>query len=102
MKFLKKYFNPIWMIVAWAVICGMPALLVKVNPPPHEAELMHFHAKILRVSERSPNLVVETASGEHRGLRFPTPLYMLFSGKTGFLGLSTEQESRLSGCDAEI
>jgi hypothetical protein len=102
MKFIKKYFNPMWMIFLWVVVFGMPALLVKLNPMPREAELMHFHAKILRISERPPNLVVETASGEHRGLRFPTPLYFIFSGKTGFPGLSTEQEFRLTGCDAEI
>jgi hypothetical protein len=44
----------------------------------------------------------ETGNGEHRELKFPTPLYVLFSGKRSFLGLSSEQEARLSGCDAEI
>ena len=86
----------------WTVIFGVPSLLVKLNPPPNEVELMHFRAKILYVSERPPNLIVATADGEHRGLRFPTPLYMLFSGKTSFLGLSTEQKTNLFGCDAEI
>ncbi|MBN3758252.1 hypothetical protein G3N95_35435 [Paraburkholderia sp. Tr-20389] len=97
-----RYSNSALGIVMWAVFFGMPALLVNLNPPPPESELAHFHAKILRVSERPPNLVVETDKGERRELRFPTPLYMVFSGKTSFLGLSSEQETRLPGCDAEI
>jgi hypothetical protein len=101
MKFIKKYFNVLWGVLIWAILIGTPALLVKLNPPPPEAELVHFHAKIFRVSETPPNLVVETANGEHRELRFPTPLYML-SSRTEFLGLSTEQEVNLTGCDAEI
>ena len=80
----------------------MPALLVKLNPPPSESGLSYFQAKILKVSEQPPNLVVETADGERRELRFPTPLYMLFSGKTHFTGLSPEQEANLPGCDAVI
>ncbi|WP_413216007.1 hypothetical protein [Paraburkholderia kururiensis] len=80
----------------------MPALLVKLNPPPAESELIHFHAKILRVSERPPNLVVRTDAGDTRDLRFPTPLYTIFSGKASFLGLSAEQEASLPGCDADI
>jgi hypothetical protein len=102
MRFIKKYFNVLLTIFMWVVVFGIPALLVKLNPPPAEAELVHFHAKILRVSETSPNLVVETTNGEHRRLRFPIPLYMLFGSKTDFLGLSAQQEFRLSGCDAEI
>lgn len=99
---LRKYSNAVWALLAWAVVFGMPALLVKLNPPPAESELIHFHAKILRVSERPPNLVVRTDAGETRDLRFPTPLYTIFSGKANFLGLSAGQEASLPGCDADI
>lgn len=86
----------------WVVVFGIPALLVKLNPAPAEAELVHFHAKILRVSETPPNLIVETTNGDHLRLIFPIPLYMLFGSKTDFLGLSAQQKFRLSGCDAQI
>src|ERR1700743_2345450 len=102
MKFTKKHLTPLWGILMWTVIFGFLSLMVKLNPPPPEAELVHFHAKIPRVSGRPPNLVAELIGGEHRKLRFPAPLYVLFGGKTDFLGLSTNQEFRLSGCDAEI
>ena len=102
MQFVKKYFNVLLTILMWIIVFGIPALLVKLNPPPAEAELAHFHAKILRVSEAPPNLVVETANGEHLRLRFPISLYALFGSKTDFLGLSAQQELHLSGCDAEI
>ncbi|WP_321955762.1 hypothetical protein [Paraburkholderia bannensis] len=99
---MSKYINATWGILITIILVGYPALLVKLNPPPIESELIHFHVKILSVSERSPNLVAITNDGENLSLRFPTPLYMLFNNKTAYPGLSSRQENNLPGCEAEV
>jgi hypothetical protein len=102
MRLIKKYSLPLWGVFFWGVFFGWPALLVPLNPPPLESQLVHFHAKILKINDWQPNLIVELASGERRDFRFPTPLNSILSGKARFHGLSDLHKARLVGCDAEI
>lgn len=102
MKLIRKYSLLLWIAVLFWAIFGIPAIPVYLNLPPPETALTHFPAKILRVSDRPPNLEVMLDNGERRNLRFPTPLYSIFMSKTRFVGLSDEQEARLTGCNAEI
>lgn len=62
MRLIKKYSLPLWGVFFWGGL-GWPALLVPLNPPPLESQLVHFHAKILKVRDWQPNLIVELASG---------------------------------------
>ncbi|WP_321955759.1 hypothetical protein [Paraburkholderia bannensis] len=99
---MSKYLQAAWIALIGGLVFGYPALLVKLNPPPTETKLIHFHAKILSVSERSPNLIVRNDAGETLELRFPATLYTVFSSKTAYLGLSATQENNLPGCEAEV
>jgi hypothetical protein len=100
---MKKYKGPFILSIVGILFLGIPWILVLLNPVPPLSQLSHFHAKILVAQTHQPNLIVMTDDGRKSNLGFPTPLYnFVRSNQRSFSGISAYQQSRLTGCDAQI
>ena len=102
MSLTRRYFEPLLCIFLWAVVFGVPALLAHLNPPPSESTLTRIHGRIVYVSDQPPNLKVLIDHNIEISLRFPAPLYSLFSKRISVYLLSDEEKARLNGCEADL
>ncbi len=102
MRLIGQYLLPTWLILIGSAFFGYPALVVHLNPPPSESSLIGFRGKILSSRDTQPNIVLTLKNGASRSFQFPTPLYSVMRNQRRFNGLSMEQQTALTGCDAVI
>jgi hypothetical protein len=99
---VKRYKNSIIFLTIYVTVLLYPLMVVILNPPPLERNLVTLHARVIRMSQERPNVTAATQDGTVQNFDFPSGSYSLTHG----FGPVPFGKTRLSeiplGCSGEL